>query len=105
MKATINGLTYNTATASLIASAYSPGYNSSDFNHWSEDLYRTQKGAFFLAGSGGPMSKYAEPAGQHSTSGGSRITPLTETEALAWCEQHELEEAIEEYLSHLTKEA
>lgn len=104
MKKTINGKTYNTETAELLAE-YWNGLSSTDFGYCSEDLYRTKKGSYFLHGCGGPMSKYAESMGNSSWSGGSNIVPLSETEALTWCEEHDCEEAIDEYFSHLIQEA
>ena len=103
MKATINHLTYNTETAELLASE-SYGY-SSDFNHWCETLYKTKKGNYFLHGEGGAMSKYAKSCGSNSVCGGDAIVPLTETDALAWCEEHECQDTIDAHFSHLVLEA
>ncbi len=51
-----------------------------------ESLYRTSKGAYFLAGKGGGGTKYAK-AEANQGSEGSGIIPLTEAEALTWCEK------------------
>jgi hypothetical protein len=104
MKATINLLTYNTETADELASDSGGGY-CNDFHHWEETLYRTQKGNHFLHGVGGAMSRYAEACGNNSYGGGSAIVPLTEAEALEWCEEHGCEDAIDTYFNHLTEEA
>ena len=103
MKATINQLIYNTDTADEIASDSGGGY-CNDFRHWEETLYRTQKGNYFLHGTGGAMSKYAEKYG-NSYSSGSGIVPLGETEALEWCEEHDCQLTIDEHFTHLTEEA
>jgi len=66
-----------------------------DFAHCAEGLYRTAKGAYFLAGHGGPMTKYARRVGNNCSAGGSDILPLTECEAKAWAEQHMGAEAYE----------
>ena len=88
MKKVISGRLYNTATATLIADfSYS---NSSDFNHVEEGLYKTKKGSYFLAGSGGPMSKYAVSLGNNATGGSSDIIPLSDDEAREWCERREV---------------
>jgi hypothetical protein len=86
MKAIIQGKRFDTDTAKLIGEA-SHGYQG-DFSHWEAGLYKTPRsGAFFLAGSGGPMTRWAQAAGNMRT-GGSGIVPLTAEEALNWAEQH-----------------
>ena len=105
MRATINSLTYNTDTADELASDSGGGY-CNDFHHWEETLYRTKKGNHFLHGTGGACSRYSEPSGDgNSRGGGSAIVPLTEAEALEWCEEHGCENAIDTYFNHLTEEA
>ncbi len=86
MKRIIGGTTYNTATAVCLGHV-SYG-NQGGFNHFEEWLYQTKKGAFFLAGSGGAMSRYAESCSDGSTSGGSRITPLTDEDTREWAEEY-----------------
>ena len=103
MKQTIESKTYNTDTAEEMA-GYSNGLSSTDFNEWSETLYRTVKGAYFLHGAGGPLSKYSEPCGDLQ-SGGQRLVPMTETEALTWCEDHQCERSIAASFSHLIEDA
>jgi len=85
MKRIINGKIYNTETATRIgnfASDCGPG----DFRYEDTDLYRTKKGAFFLAGSGGPASKYAHTVSQNEWTGGSDLIALTPAEAQEWAE-------------------
>ena len=89
MRAVINGQRYDTDTAAEI-SADSYG-NRGDFSHWRESLYRTKNGAFFLAGSGGPLSKYARSLRLNEWTGGEGVSVLTEAEALRWCEKHDVE--------------
>ncbi|RQD73490.1 MAG: hypothetical protein D5R97_09295 [Candidatus Syntrophonatronum acetioxidans] len=93
MKKVINGKLYDTEKAVFIASyRYS---NPSDFKHIEEDLYKTKKGNYFLAGGGGPMSKYAVSLGDNQTGGSSDvITPLTAQEAREWCESREVDADI-----------
>lgn len=93
MKRIINGKKYDTETATMIHE-WDNGHYTGDFEHCEEALYRTRKGAYFLAGSGGPMSKYAESRG-NETSGGEAITPITETEAREWLEEHDGADEIE----------
>lgn len=90
MKKVIDGKVYNTETATRIAgdnSSYYPG----DFQYEDTDLYKTKKGAFFLAGEGGPMSRWAEPLGNNGRTGGSGIEPLSLEEARAWCEANDVD--------------
>jgi len=99
----IDGKRYNCDTATEVAH-YWNGLSSSDFNNLSETLYITQKGNFFLYGSGGPMTKYAIHCG-NNISGGSDIIPLTKEEAFKWCENRAMTEAIEKYFSDMIEDA
>ena len=103
MKKIINSKIYNTETAKSIAS-YRAGLGKGDFRNYEEILYKTAKGVFFLAGSGGPMTKYSEPCG-NMTGGGSGIIPLTKEGALSWLEGHAFTDEIERYFSDLIEEA
>lgn len=58
MRAVIDGKRYDTETAVLVAEWHN-GRNISDFNHCDESLYRTKRGSWFIAGSGGANSAYA----------------------------------------------
>lgn len=69
MKAIIEGKRYNTETATEIA-YYSWG-SYSDFEHVEETLYRTENGAWFLVGGGGPKSTYAKPLSGSGLAGSS----------------------------------
>lgn len=89
MKAIVNGKRYNTETAVEISS-YSRG-SRGDFSRIEESLYKTRRGAYFLAGEGGPMSKYARACGQNQWTGGEGIQVLTEIEARTYCEQHDVD--------------
>lgn len=87
MKRVIEGKLYNTETAELIHE-WSNNMGSRDFKHCEESLYRTTKGAWFLVGEGGPMSKYAEPV-SGGMIGGSALTPLSDREAQRWLEDRQ----------------
>jgi len=80
------------------------GYGCNDFRGCYETLFQTESGAFFLSGSGGPMSKYAQSSGNMIT-GGSRIVPLSKDDAYNWCEQHDQIETIERYFSNRLQDA
>ena len=103
MKKIINRKTYNTETATEIGN-YHNGLGRGDFRNIDESLYVTSKGNFFLAGYGGPMTKYAEPCG-NMTGGGSGIEPLSRDEALDWAEQHCDAEIIEKHFEDMIEEA
>ncbi len=87
MKRIIDGKRYDTETASHIGEGNGTAYQG-DWHYYSEDLYRTPRGNFFLCGEGGPLTKYGRPAVGGGTIGGSGIIPLTPDEALSWCEEH-----------------
>ena len=88
MKAIINGLRYDTDKATLIGEA-SHGY-SGDFTRWEAGLYRTPRsGRYFLAGAGGPMTRFARRGpGQNERQGSSGIQQMDAAEALEWAEEH-----------------
>ena len=62
MKKIINGKLYNTETAKKLAE-YSNDCTWSDFRCLEEALYRKRTGEYFLYGSGGPLTGYAEKHG------------------------------------------
>ena len=104
MRKVIEGKLYNTETAALVATDSYSYYG--DLGYWSEEIYRTKRGNWFLAGEGGAMSKYAQAIGQNEVGGGSAIIPLTEGEALAWLEDHtEDSEVYEEYFTDILEDA
>ena len=104
MKRIINGKSYNTETATLVAHYDSP-HGCTDFHHYSEGLYRTRKGAWFLAGEGGPMSKYARSLGSNSWGGGDGLEVLTAEEAQEWLERRDFVAELEEHFASSIEEA
>src|SRR4051794_19852615 len=101
MKKIIDGKRYDTEKAEEIA------WNGSiegrrDFNWYSEYLYRTARGRWFLAGEGGARSRYATPIGNNGSGPGDGIIPLSEGEAREWlehCESTSANEALEKYFA------
>lgn len=84
MKKIIKGKVYDTDTARCVG-----GDGGGDgFYRWSEELYQKRTGEFFLAGEGGPATKYAYSVGQNKWSGGSKIIPLDVEAARQWAEEH-----------------
>lgn len=104
MKKVIKGKVYNTETATEI-DYYSSNYNSTDFNHYSESLYKTKKGNYFLYGSGNAMSKYSCSVGNNGRGGSSDIITLTESEAMEWMEEYGDADIMEREFSHALVEA
>ena len=104
MKAIIHGVRYDTEKATLIGSySYS---SSGDFNHWEATLYKTPRSnKYFLAGSGGPMSRYSQTIGQNEWSGGERIDPLTKEQAFEWAQQYLAAEEVEEHFADMIEDA
>ena len=86
MKKIINGKMYNTETAILLARRDS-GYAYYDYRSFEEILYQKNNGEFFLYGTGGAMSRYAETVGG-DIRGGENIFPLTEKETKKWAEEN-----------------
>lgn len=86
MQQVINGKRYDTETAERLTGSHY-GY-SSDFDYLWEDLYRTKKGAYFIAGEGGPRTSYRTEVSQNIYARGEAIRPLTEAQALDWLETH-----------------
>lgn len=104
MKQIINGKRYDTETANIVHE-WSNSYTPSDFHYCEETLYLTKKGKWFLHGKGNALSKYSQPVGSNSSTGGSKITPISPSEARVWLETHEGLEALEEYFAHEIEEA
>lgn len=104
MKKIINGKSYNTETAEpILAWSNSCGY--SDFRHYDEQLYRTKRDNWFVHGSGGPMSPYAEHRSNGESTGGEAISPLTEREAFEWLCEKGHDELAEELFPEMVEEA
>lgn len=87
MKKIINGKVYDTETAKCVGRRENGRY-ASDFEWFAEALYQKRTGEFFLHGEGGPMSKYAESAGNNCWTGGQSIIPLTYEAAHKWAEKN-----------------
>jgi hypothetical protein len=105
MKSIINGIRYNTENANLLGKAWGGAPYRSDFSHWTAGLYRTQKsGRYFLAGEGGPMSRYARSLNTNHWCGGERIDPLAEADAFEWAQQYLTPDEVEAAFAHLIED-
>lgn len=89
MKAIINGVRYDTEAAELVG-RHESHLPVTDFAFYVEELYRTPRsGRYFLAGEGGPASRYAERVGGTNWTGGERIIPFaSQREAFEWAQEH-----------------
>jgi hypothetical protein len=109
MKAIINGKRYDTERATLIGEADALNFGCSstrDFSHWEAGLYRTPRsGAFFLAGRGGPMTRFSRKVDQNSWTGGSGIHPMDRAEALEWAEEYLSADLIEQHFAGAIEDA
>lgn len=105
MRKIIDRCVYDTEKAELIAE-WSNDFMSSDFRHQSEELYRTQRGNWFLVGSGGPMSDFHKPAGSGgSVTGTTIMAKMSEDEVLTWFEEKDFANLAEKYFPDKIKEA
>ena len=87
MKKVIRGKLYNTDTAKLIGEQ-SNNLSGRDLNFFSESLYLTKSGAYFLHGEGGANTKYSVSVGNNSWSGGEQIQPMSPLSAREWAEEN-----------------
>jgi predicted amidohydrolase YtcJ len=79
MKRTIDGMSYDTDTATYVCSLPC-SFPREDTSYQRTALYRTTDGKLFLAGSGGARTIWAESSGQ-TTTGGEGILVVDEYEA------------------------
>ncbi|MCF7939510.1 MAG: hypothetical protein K9L68_12995 [Spirochaetales bacterium] len=100
MKQIIEGFRYDTEKAEALGGTDNIGAavdSRSDFNFWEAVLYKTPRsGRYFLAGEGGPLTRFARPAGNNAMQWGERIIPLAEEDAKTWAEQNLSAEQYEE---------
>jgi hypothetical protein len=75
-----------------------------DFKFCYETLYKTAKGAFFIHGEGGAMSKYSQPCG-NATGGGEVITPMSEKEVISWLEDTDNDDVLCEHFPDYVEDA
>lgn len=96
MKKIISGTRYDTDKATLVFEA-SAGLPRSDFSWWQEAIYRTQKGRWFLVGSGGPMSRYAVTTGNETSGQSDQLRPISPDLAQEWLERYGTPELVETF--------
>ena len=85
MRKVIKGKTYRTHTARLIVTL--PSHFPKTDNKWHDTrLYRNQQGAYFLAGEGGALSRWAK-ATPRGVIEGEGIEVISKDEALAYAKE------------------
>ena len=105
MKQIINGLRYDTDTATCLAEWQNFDGDLSDFNYIEESLHVTKSGRYFLYVAGGANTEYAEHHGNGMYSGSENLRPITEQEAFVWCQDHDAIDVIEERFADMIQDA
>lgn len=87
-KASINGVNYNTNTAVKIGTSPNCGYPFNDSRWFTETLFRKKTGEFFLYGSGGALTRYADHTDPDTWEKGDKFIPLSEDQAINWTQEY-----------------
>jgi hypothetical protein len=103
VKKIIDGKRYDTDTATHVVNLWN-GHPRNDFKFEDSDLYLTKSGNWFLAGSGGPTSRWSETIGNASTYG-SGITPISPADVRAILESANRTDLVERYFSSVITDA
>ena len=105
MKRIIDGKTYNTETAEKICDTGNDEY-STDFRYENSALYITKKGAYFIAGDGGALSRFSVAEG-NGYGGGAGIIVLSRDAAFSEVQRCAGYDAdlIAEYFGDLVEDA
>ena len=103
MKKVIGCKLYDSGKARRIYVWHS-GHKPGDHRHAIEVLYKSAKGAWFIHGEGGPLTRFRRKIGDEFLSG-EDILPLSPKEALAWLEEHNGHEAAVREFGDLIEEA
>jgi len=78
MKDVIDGRLYDTdAETTEHIATHNPVADRGDFAYLCERLHKTTSGEYFIAGEGGPKTKYSKRVGTGEYSGSSEIRPLS----------------------------
>jgi hypothetical protein len=105
VKAIINGKRYDTEKAMYMCDCSPRGFYRGDHQWEDTGLYVTPKGTWFLAGEGGPRSRWARSLGQNSYSEGSGIQPLHADDARELLERHGEACDVEEHFGSKLEDA
>lgn len=91
----IEGLRYSTLTATEVCNCESSN-GSGDFRYEDTSLYLSPRGRFFLAGRGGPLSRWSR-SDYGGYTGGEGLIPVTVAEARSFAEEHASAKTIAEF--------
>jgi hypothetical protein len=86
-KEVLGGKRFDTETADFICDVSSEGPSPTDFKFWHGGLYKTAKGAYFINGSGGPLTMFRTPADGGGFGGGNGIRVLDMEQARNYAER------------------
>lgn len=84
---------YDTDNATAIAT-YDRNTTEGEYFYLVETLYKRDDGTYFLHGQGGALTAYATETDTGRRTGGDTIDPLTEADALDWCERRSIDSEI-----------
>ena len=87
MKKIIKGSVFDTTTAKYLG-GYSYLNKPGGFAYYSEDLYKTRSGKYFIHGTGGPASQYSEQVAQNEWESGETIFAVSMERAKDWAEEN-----------------
>ena len=104
MKRIINGQRYDTDKAKLVAERETD-LPRSDFRWAREELYRTPRGRWFVAGRGHGMTRWARVHDDGMRGMGEGIVAMTPEEAREWLEAEEDTAAVERYFGDAVEDA
>jgi len=105
MKKILHGKRYDSSNAIIIGGHYA-SCSISDFSYWEATLYKTPRSSqYFLVGEGGPMSRFAQSAGQNQWTGGSDLIPMIRKEALEWACEHLDADVVDKEFSDIIEDA
>lgn len=106
MKAIIQGKRYDTDKAVIIGEGGVGSISSGDFSYWEAGLYRTPiSRQYFLAGEGGPMTRFGQTFSDGMRGYGKKLIPLTREQALEWAQQYLGPDEIEAEFGDLIEDA
>ncbi len=91
----IEGLRYSTLTATEVCN-FESSNGSRDFRYEDTSLYLSPRGRFFLAGYGGPLSRWSR-SDYGGYTGGEGLLPVTIAEARSFAEEHASAQTIAEF--------
>ncbi|MCV3769086.1 hypothetical protein [Rhizobium sp. TRM95796] len=92
----VDGLRYNTETAIEICTYYSTA-DVGDFTYECTTLFQTKKGRFFIAGHGGPRSRWSRSLGNNTIASGEGLRPISAEEARRFAEQNADPDTVTKY--------